>query len=72
VPAFISLNFSKQTATLVFGFATVSLGVGSIVGNLFGGMVHDIAQSFSPIYQIVASRVIIYPSVAGHYSKPAS
>ncbi len=72
VPAFISLNFSKQTATLVFGFATVSLGVGSIVGNLFGGMVHDIAQSFSPIYQIsigMAFALAALSILLGRYSQ---
>jgi len=52
VPAYVSLNFPKSTATPIFGLATVLLGVGSMIGNFFGGMIHDYLNSFSVIFQI--------------------
>jgi MFS family permease len=52
VPAYVSLNFPKSTATLIFGLATVLLGVGSMIGNFSGGMIHDYLNSFSVIFQI--------------------
>ncbi len=52
VPAYISLNFPKSTAAMVFGMANVALGVGSMLGNYFGGAVYDWTQSFSLLYQV--------------------
>ncbi len=52
VPAYVSLNFPKSTATQIFGLATVLLGVGSMIGNFSGGMIHDYLHSFSAIFQI--------------------
>lgn len=59
VPAFVSLNFPKSTSTLIFGLATVLLGVGSMIGNLVGGIIHDVAKSFSSIYQISTLMALI-------------
>jgi hypothetical protein len=44
-----------------------------LVGLPIGVIVGFINKGYLPTVTIgVASRVIIYPSVAGHYSKPAS
>jgi len=52
VPAYVSLNFPKNTATLIFGLATVLLGFGSMIGNFYGGMMHDALNSFSVVFLI--------------------
>lgn len=71
VPAFVSLNFSKSLSTLIFGIATVLLGLGSMLGNLWGGMIHDYTKSFLPIYQISTITAVILALLAlvlGRYS----
>ena len=52
VPAYVSLTFPKNTATLIFGLATVLLGVGSMIGNFYGGVIHDVLNSFSAVFLI--------------------
>ena len=52
VPAYVSLNFPKSSATLIFGLATVLLGVGSMTGNFYGGVIHDAFNSFSAVFLI--------------------
>ena len=52
VPAYVSLNFPKSSATLIFGLATVLLGVGSMIGNFYGGVIHDAFHSFSAVFLI--------------------
>ena len=52
VPAYVSLNFPQNTATLIFGLATVLLGIGSMIGNFYGGMMHDALNSFSVVFLI--------------------
>ena len=52
VPAYVSLNFPKSSATLIFGLATVLLGVGSMIGNFYGGVIHDAFNSFSAVFLI--------------------
>jgi len=50
VPAYVNLTFPKNTATLIFGLATVLLGVGSMIGNFYGGMMHDALNSFFLVF----------------------
>ena len=69
VPAFVSLNFPKNTATLIFGLATVLLGLGSMIGNFFGGLVHDFAKSFAPVYQISTAMALILAILSTFLSK---
>lgn len=72
IPAFVSLNFSKDLSTVIFGLATVLLGLGSMIGNLFGGVIHDFAKSFLPIYQISTLTALILAVLSvllGKYSK---
>ena len=52
VPAYVSLNFPKSSATLIFGLATVLLGIGSMIGNFYGGVIHDAFNSFSAVFLI--------------------
>jgi predicted MFS family arabinose efflux permease len=68
----VSLNFSKSLSTLIFGIATVLLGLGSMLGNLWGGMIHDYTQSFLPIYQIstiTAFVLALLALVLGRFSE---
>jgi predicted MFS family arabinose efflux permease len=62
VPAYVSLNFSKNTATLIFGLATVLLGVGSMIGNFYGGMMHDALNSFSVVFLISTLTALLLAS----------
>jgi predicted MFS family arabinose efflux permease len=39
-------------ATRVFAYATVMLGVGSMLGNALGGLLRDWTQSFTAIYAV--------------------
>lgn len=59
VPAYVSLNFSRSAATQIFGLATVLLGVGSMVGNLSGGIIYDRFNSFSLIFQISTGSALL-------------
>lgn len=50
VPAYIGQHFASAEATRVFGYATVMLGLGSMLGNAASGLLRDWAHSFTPIY----------------------
>ncbi len=62
VPAYVSLNFPQNTATLIFGLATVLLGVGSMIGNFYGGMMHDALNSFSVVFLISTLTALLLTS----------
>jgi MFS family permease len=62
VPAYVSLTFPKNTATLIFGLATVLLGVGSMIGNFYGGMMHDALNSFSVVFLISTITALLLAS----------
>jgi predicted MFS family arabinose efflux permease len=50
VPAFVSLSFDANKATVVFAASNVMLGLGSLLGNLLGGLLREQQQSFVPVY----------------------
>lgn len=50
IPAFVSLSFAAQKATAVFALGNVALGLGSMLGNLLGGVLREQQQSFVPVY----------------------
>lgn len=50
VPAFVSLSFNASKATAVFAASNVTLGLGSMLGNLLGGLLREQQQSFVPVY----------------------
>lgn len=50
VPAFVSLSFDTHKATAVFALSNVMLGLGSMLGNLLGGLLRERLQSFVPVY----------------------
>ena len=50
VPAFVSLSFDAHKATAVFALSNVALGLGSMLGNLLGGLLREQQQSFVPVY----------------------
>jgi predicted MFS family arabinose efflux permease len=50
VPAFVSLSFDANKATAVFAASNVMLGLGSMLGNLLGGLLREQQQSFVPVY----------------------
>lgn len=50
VPAFVSLSFDAQKATAVFALSNATLGLGSMLGNLLGGLLREKLQSFVPVY----------------------
>lgn len=52
VPTLISLNFVAGEAIRVFAYATVLLGIGSMLGNALGGLLRDWTQSFTAIYAV--------------------
>ncbi len=62
VPAYVSLNFPKSSATLIFGLATVLLGVGSMIGNFYGGVIHDAFNSFSAVFLISTITALLLAS----------
>lgn len=62
LPAHINLHFSPHAATAIFGVGTVALGVGSVLGNFFGGYIHDVSGSFAPIYLASAAAALLLAS----------
>lgn len=50
IPAFVSLAFGSNKATAVFAASNVMLGLGSMLGNLLGGLLREQQQSFVPVY----------------------
>jgi MFS family permease len=50
IPAFVSLSFNASKATAVFAASNVMLGLGSMLGNLLGGLLREQQQSFVPVY----------------------
>jgi len=50
VPALVSLAFDAHKATVVFALSNVALGLGSMLGNLLGGLLREQQQSFVPVY----------------------
>jgi len=50
IPALVSQSFSAQQATAVFAVSNFMLGIGSMLGNLLGGVVREQAQSFQQVY----------------------
>lgn len=50
IPAFVSLSFDTHKATAVFAMSNVALGLGSMLGNLLGGVLREHLQSFVPVY----------------------
>jgi predicted MFS family arabinose efflux permease len=50
IPAFVSLSFPAHRATAVFAIGNVMLGLGSMLGNLLGGVLREQQQSFVPVY----------------------
>lgn len=54
VPAYISQNFGKGEAAMVFSVTNISLGLGGIAGNLAGGFVKEASGSFVTSYVAMA------------------
>jgi MFS family permease len=50
VPAFLSLCFDATKATSVFAASNFMLGLGSMLGNLLGGLLREQQYSFMPVY----------------------
>ncbi len=59
MPAFVSLNFHGRSATTIFGFGNVLLGLGSMAGNYLGGATKDALGSFQLIYLISLGAGIV-------------
>lgn len=50
IPAFVSLVFDASRVTTIFALGNAMLGLGSMLGNLLGGMLREHLQSFVPVF----------------------
>lgn len=71
VPAFVSLSFDSHKATTVFALSNVMLGLGSMLGNLLGGLLRERLQSFVPVYigSLAIDLVLIGLSLYLHHAQ---
>ena len=53
VPALVSQRFAVFEASQVFAFSNVALGLGSMLGNLAGGLLRQRLQSFVPVFWVI-------------------
>lgn len=54
VPAYISTMLAGGSATLLFGFGNIAIGLGGLAGNVIGGYTKEGTGTFTPIYALIA------------------
>lgn len=59
VPAYVSKTLSGAQATMVFGIANVTLGLGGMLGNFLGGWSRTGTGTFVWIYLAVAATALV-------------
>lgn|GEM_PF-438179 len=59
VPAYVAKTASGAQATVVFGVANVTLGVGGMMGNYFFGVLASAAGTFVWIYVAIAATALL-------------
>ncbi|SNR74318.1 MFS transporter [Puniceibacterium sediminis] len=64
VPAYIAKTPSNLSGTSIFAIANVTLGVGGIAGNFFGGYWAGLTGSFIGIYVIIGILTIVTGALA--------
>lgn len=64
IPAYISHLFSDGNAALIFSFGNVSLGIGGVIGNLFGGYSKEITGSFDILYLTILIAALLSAVIA--------
>jgi len=69
VPAYITKKKSRLTATMIFGIANVTLGIGGVLGNFLAGVSATQTDSFSGIYILVAILSVVLISLTIYLPK---
>ncbi len=64
IPAYISHLFSDGNAALIFSFGNVFLGIGGVIGNLFGGYVKEKTGSFDILYLTILITALLSAVIA--------
>jgi MFS family permease len=64
VPAYIGKTLSGAQATMAFGIANVTLGLGGMLGNLLGGWSRTGTGTFVWIYLAVAAAALVLAALA--------
>jgi predicted MFS family arabinose efflux permease len=64
VPAYISATFAGGSATLLFGFGNIALGLGGLIGNIVGGYTKEATGSFALIYGVIAVAAFLQIGLA--------
>jgi MFS family permease len=59
VPAYVAKRTGGRQATVIFGVANVTLGIGGMIGNYMGGIVTDLTGTFVWIYAAVAASMVV-------------
>ncbi|GGK49542.1 MFS transporter [Salinarimonas ramus] len=59
VPAYVAKTAKGAQATVIFGVANVTLGVGGMVGNYFFGVLADVTGTFVWIYVAIAASAVL-------------
>lgn len=59
VPAYISVWFRGDAATLLFGIGNIALGLGGLLGNFGGGYAKALTGSFAPLYGLVLAAAAL-------------
>jgi MFS family permease len=59
LPAYVSKTASGAAATLVFGIANVTQGIGGIAGNYLAGIIASTTGSFLWFYVVIAAGTVV-------------
>jgi predicted MFS family arabinose efflux permease len=59
VPAYISQTSKEGDAALLFALGNIALGMGGIIGNMLGGYLKDLTESFVPVYLIMLGAALL-------------
>jgi MFS family permease len=64
VPAYVAKSSGGGQATIIFGVANITLGIGGMIGNYMGGIVRDLTGTFVWIYAAVAVSAVLLALVS--------
>ena len=64
VPAYVAKRTGGRQATVIFGVANVTLGIGGMIGNYMGGIAADLTGTFVWIYAAVAVSMVVLTLVS--------
>jgi MFS family permease len=59
VPAYVAKTAKAATATIIFGVANVTLGIGGMTGNYLAGVLKNLTGTFMWIYVAVAVSAVV-------------